>query len=125
MNIKYCLFCLLLTAGGVVAGTAADKSTAKSIRLPADNTMAELKPDPGVETVRANCVACHSTDYVVRQPGSDAKRWDQEVRKMITAFGAPITEPDAKIIVKYLASAYGPLSKVESSPQKGHSDPLK
>jgi len=80
----------------------------KSITLPGDNAMAELKPGPGVEAVRANCVACHSTDYIVRQPGSEAKKWEAEVKKMISVFGAPINEADAKVIVGYLSSEYGP-----------------
>jgi mono/diheme cytochrome c family protein len=80
----------------------------RSIELPGDNAMAELKPGPGVEVARANCVACHSTDYIVRQPGSDAKRWEGEVKKMISVYGAPIDEVDAKVIVQYLATAYGP-----------------
>jgi len=80
----------------------------RSITLPPDNAMAELKAGPGVETARANCVACHSTDYIVRQPGSDAKRWEGEVKKMVTVYGAPISEANTKIIVEYLASAYGP-----------------
>jgi mono/diheme cytochrome c family protein len=81
----------------------------RSIELPPDNAMAELRAGPGVETARANCVACHSTDYIVRQPGGDAKRWEGEVKKMITVFGAPIREADAKTIVDYLAAAYGPV----------------
>lgn len=80
----------------------------KSITLPGENPMAQLKPGAGVEVVRSNCVACHSTDYIVRQPGSDAKQWQAEVKKMIAVFGAPITDADAKVIVDYLASAYGP-----------------
>ena len=37
----------------------------------------------------------------------DAKRWEAEVNKMITVFGAPIGPDDARIIVEYLALAYG------------------
>ncbi len=69
--------------------------------------MAELKPGPNVEIVRRNCVACHSTDYIVLQPHGDAKHWETEVKKMITVFGAPISEADTKAIVEYLATAYG------------------
>lgn len=85
--------------------TAADQP--KSINLPADNAMAELKPGPNVDIVRANCVACHSTDYIVLQPRGDAKHWEGEVQKMIKVFGAPISEADAKLMVEYLAGAYG------------------
>jgi len=70
--------------------------------------MAELKPGPGVEVARANCVACHSTDYIVRQPRSDAKRWEGEVKKMVSVYGASISGADTKVIVDYLAAVYGP-----------------
>lgn len=99
---------LCLVLGVALAAGAKEKSTRKSIELPADNALANLKPGPGVEIVRANCVACHSTDYIVRQPGGDAKRWQAEVEKMIKVFGAPVSRSDAKAIVEYLASAYPP-----------------
>ena len=97
----------------------------RSIELPPDNPMAELKAGPGVETARANCVACHSTDYIVRQPGSDAKRWEGEVKKMITVYGTPISEADAKAIVNYLAAAYGPAQTNAGKPAKAEVGPPK
>ncbi len=98
---------LLIPGIALVLGASAFPQV-RSIELPADNAMAELKPGPGVGVVRAQCVACHSTDYIVRQPRSDAKRWESEVKKMISVYGAPIGDADAKVIVEYLAAAYGP-----------------
>lgn len=95
----------------------------KSIRLPDDNALATLKLGAGVEVVRSNCVACHSTDYIVLQPRVDAKQWGAEVKKMITVFGAPISEPDAKVIVEYLSSAYGAPAK--TAPAAGVPNPAK
>ena len=89
----------MLIAGIALVLGASVFPQVRSIELPADNAMAELKPGPGVEVVRANCIACHSTDYIVRQPRSDAKRWEGEVKKMISVYGAPISEADAKVIV--------------------------
>jgi sulfite dehydrogenase (cytochrome) subunit B len=80
----------------------------KSITLPDDNSMAQLKAGRNVEVTRNKCISCHSTDYIVRQPGSDAKKWEAEVMKMIKVFGAPISEADAKAIIDYLATSYGP-----------------
>ena len=101
----------IVAALAIAATALGDK---KSITLPGDNAMAELKPGPGVDVVRANCVACHSTDYIARQPDSEAKKWEAEVKKMISVFGAPISEADTKVIVDYLSSAYGPQgSRVE------------
>jgi cytochrome c5 len=80
----------------------------KTITLPLDNAMATLAPGPGMEVTRANCGICHSTDYIVRQPRGDAKQWGPEVAKMVKVFGAPISPENEKIIVEYLATAYGP-----------------
>jgi hypothetical protein len=74
----------------------------------ADEQPIELKRAPGVERVEANCSACHSLDYVaMNSPFLNAASWQAEVNKMINAFGAPIDEADAKIIVEYLVKNYG------------------
>ncbi len=109
---------VVLALGVACAGFTAEKPAPKSIELPGDNAMAELKPGLGVEAARANCVACHSTDYIVRQPRGDAKWWGGEVKKMIVVYGAPIPDTDAKVIVEYLAVAYGPASKLPYPAQK-------
>ncbi len=108
---------VLLAVAGLLTGSGGQQAR-KSIDLPADNRMGELKPGPSVEKAQANCVACHSTDYIVRQPASDQKHWEQEVRKMIEVFGAPISDADAREIVRYLASAYGPAPSIPR-PQPG------
>src|SRR5919109_2974333 len=79
-----------------------------SITLPPDNPYAELKPGPGVEVTHTACMLCHSTDYIVMQPRGGVAQWQAVVTKMMKVFGAPISEPDARTIVEYLARAYGP-----------------
>ena len=79
----------------------------KAITLPPDNPMASLAPGPGMETARAACGLCHSTDYIVRQPPSTAQQWQAEVTKMIKVFGAPVSPENGTTIAAYLASAYG------------------
>jgi sulfite dehydrogenase (cytochrome) subunit B len=67
-----------------------------------------LKEAPGVDKVRANCVACHSLDYVaLNSPFLDHKGWEATVAKMNKAFGAPIKPEDAGPIADYLARNYG------------------
>lgn len=109
--------CLVLMLALSASAGAADK-TGKSIKLPDDNAMANLKPGPGARTTRANCAICHSTDYIVRQPGSDAGQWEGEVKKMVKVFGAPVSDEDVKVIAEYLASAYGPQAKTKTIPPK-------
>jgi len=80
----------------------------KTITLPPDNALATLASGPGMEITRDNCVSCHSTDYIVRQPRGDVKQWQAVVTKMVKVFGAPIAPENEKTIAEYLSSAYGP-----------------
>ncbi|MFB3923516.1 MAG: cytochrome c [Terriglobia bacterium] len=91
----------------VIAALAQKTPSVKTIELPDDNAVAKLQPGAGADTTEANCMGCHSTDYIVRQPGSNAEQWQAEVNKMIKTYGAPISEEDAKVITDYLASVYG------------------
>jgi mono/diheme cytochrome c family protein len=68
----------------------------------------DLKDGPGRAQVEANCGSCHSLDYIpLNSPFLDGGGWNAEVTKMIKAFGAPISEADAKVIADYLAANYG------------------
>jgi hypothetical protein len=68
---------------------------------------ARLLPGPDVETAEANCVVCHSVDYVkIQPPGKGRGFWTAEVTKMIKVFGAPIGQEDAAKIIGYLAATY-------------------
>ena len=67
-----------------------------------------LKDGPGRQLVEANCVMCHSLDYIpMNSPFLDRKGWEASVTKMIKVMGAPIAEADAQKIADYLAGQYG------------------
>lgn len=79
-----------------------------AVAAAADEATIELRPGAGREQVEGNCAACHSLAYIeMNSPFLDAAGWRAEVAKMIKAYGAPITEPDAKAIADYLAKHYG------------------
>jgi sulfite dehydrogenase (cytochrome) subunit B len=100
----------ILIIGAVIVSTLALAAAAeeKSITLPPDHDYARLAPGPGSEVAQRQCLFCHSTDYIVMQPRGDARQWQAVVIKMISVYGAPINEADAKAITEYLAAAYGP-----------------
>jgi len=79
-----------------------------------------LKPGPGLDKVESNCGVCHSLDYIqMNSPFLNAAGWNAEVTRMIEAFGAPINDADAKVIVDYLARNYGTRSQEAiSSPRR-------
>ena len=74
----------------------------------AQESQLRLRDGPGRQLVEANCVMCHSLDYIpMNSPFLDRKGWEASVNKMIKVMGAPIAEPDAQKIADYLAGQYG------------------
>lgn len=89
------------------------KTSALLLALFASPLMAEegtvrLRDGEGRQLVEANCVMCHSLDYIqMNSPFLDRKGWEASVNKMIKVMGAPVAEADAKAIVDYLSAQYG------------------
>lgn len=68
---------------------------------------ATLRAGLGKETAQKNCVACHSVDYIERQPPKMGRAaWEGVVKKMIASYHAQIDEAEAAAIVDYLAATY-------------------
>ncbi|MEW6132543.1 MAG: cytochrome c [Pseudomonadota bacterium] len=87
------------------AARTADMSAVVTIDLPGET--AELKPGPGREAALANCMICHSVDYIYMQPPQTRDQWKASVVKMQKTFGAPIKDEDIDAIVGYLMSQNG------------------
>jgi sulfite dehydrogenase (cytochrome) subunit B len=103
MQPRTLLALAFLAAFGLAAGHAAPVA----YKLP-DETAA-FKPGANLETVKNNCTACHSADYVKTQPrGEKFKKdfWAAEVTKMIKVYGAQIEAADVGKIVDYLSANY-------------------
>ncbi len=96
----------ILGAAMLAAAGAAGAGEKVSIDLPQD--LRPFAPGPGVDVVQRDCAACHAPDYVIMQPRGDAKQWEGVVTKMRKVFGANISDADAKTIVEYLTTHYGP-----------------
>jgi mono/diheme cytochrome c family protein len=74
----------------------------------ADEQPVDLKPGAGQDIVQNECNVCHSLDYIrMNSPFLTADGWKAEVTKMRAAFGAPINDADADVIIKYLSTNYG------------------
>lgn len=94
------LLALILT-GAHRTGFAQDSGT-RSITLPADPI--GFQPGPGSQLVSALCLICHSAEYVYMQPPHPPDEWARIVKKMRSAFGCPIEDPQIEPIVEYLVS---------------------
>ncbi len=78
---------------------------AERFELPPET--ATFKPGPGVEAVKAQCLVCHSADYVSTQPRLPRAFWKANVQKMKEKFGALIPADQVDTLVEYLATTYG------------------
>src|SRR5205814_1706122 len=74
---------------------------------------------PGRDEFMRTCVSCHSARYVTMQPPFPRRQWEQTVRKMITAYGAPVDEFQVGKITDYLyaidGDGPGPLTRDSSA----------
>ena len=66
-----------------------------------------FKPGPGADLAQANCIICHSVEYVTTQPPMPRKFWEASVKKMREKYGAPVTEDIVPKLVDYLTATYG------------------
>ncbi len=75
------------------------------IKLP--DYSAEVPKGPNMQVYENNCLICHSARYVTTQPGFSRETWEKEVKKMVDAYGANISEADQRKIVEYLVAIRG------------------
>jgi len=93
---------LALTLAAVPAAHALD------IQLPPETASYQSSELPGYRLVQQNCMTCHAAQYVTSQPHTLGRAyWDATVKKMKTAFGAPLRDEDIPVIADYLVKTYG------------------
>ena len=92
----------------VMAAATSAWAVTKVIQLPPDSEQLRASPLPGYAKAQANCVACHSAEYMVYQPPTAARGyWENMVKRMKLVFKAPIADEDMPVIVDYLVKTYG------------------
>ena len=104
MNLKT----LLAAAAAALALAVSSQALSKSIQLPPDGVQLKTSSLPGYAKAQAQCVACHSAEYMVYQPPTAPRPyWDAMVKRMKAVFKAPLDDADVPAIVDYLVKTYG------------------
>jgi len=67
----------------------------------------EIIQGPNVQVYEKDCLICHTARYVSMQPRFSKAVWQSEVKKMVDAYGAPVSEADQALIVEYLVAVKG------------------
>lgn len=97
---------VLMVAG--LAAAASVSAAKKNFVPPPDGMQLTESSLPGYAKARANCVTCHSAEYMRYQPPTAARPyWENMVKRMKAVFNAPIDDADVPEIVDYLVKTYG------------------
>ena len=89
------------------AGWAQNLPALKSVKVDLPAGDSQFPGGAEADAINNNCLACHSADMVLNQAALPKATWEAEVRKMITAYKAPIDDADVAPIVAYLAKIKG------------------
>ena len=104
---------LIATQLSALAMVAAE---VRSIELPPESVT--LKQEPGADLVAAQCLTCHSSEYLSTQPRLPRTYWKGAVEKMQQKFGAPIAAEQVEPLVNYLVKAYGIVTPTAVEPRR-------
>jgi cytochrome c551/c552 len=107
-----------LSLAALLAVSLSTATLALDIQLPPETTA--FKQDSGAEIANAQCLICHSVEYVTMQPPMPLPFWKSSIQKMQQKYGAPIPDADVAALAEYLARNYGVFTNqasARSSPQ--------
>jgi mono/diheme cytochrome c family protein len=84
---------------------AVEPAAPVAVTLPAGD---DLYPGgEGASLADKNCLGCHSADMVLNQPALPDGTWLTEIKKMQSAYKAPIPDEDIAPLAAYLANQQG------------------
>src|SRR5882724_5487178 len=66
-----------------------------------------FKQDVGAELANAQCLVCHSVEYVSMQPPMTRAFWKSTVQKMQQKYGAAVADKQVDPLADYLTRNYG------------------
>ena len=102
---------LFLTASAQQGATPAKSANKNVHQIDLPDLPPKLPAGPHADTFENRCTLCHSARYVAMQPRFPKAVWEKEVKKMVDAYGAPITTEEQVQIVEYLVAIKGPQEK--------------
>jgi len=94
-----------LAAIGAGALTFFASGAPVTIQLPGE--VAVFRQDIGSEIANAQCLVCHSVEYVTTQPPLPQSFWKSSIQKMQQRYGATIPDAQVEPLAEYLTRNYG------------------
>ena len=82
-------------------------TTAATLKIDLPLERETFPPGAGSELANAQCLICHSADYVKIQPSLSRAFWKASVQKMQQKYGAEIPVDQVEPLASYLAKTFG------------------
>ena len=96
-------------------------ATGEPLKIELPPETGSFKPAAGVEIANAQCLVCHSVEYVTTQPPFPRTFWAASVKKMREKYDAQIPDAQVEPVLDYLVENYG--VKTNSAPALAASSP--
>ena len=68
---------------------------------------ASFRTAPGAEVAMAQCLQCHSAEYITSQPPLGRDAWKASIAKMRAKYGAAVSPEAEAVLLEYLVGTYG------------------
>ncbi len=97
----------LATLANRLAPAAPTAQTWTKVDVEFPVSQVSFPPGKGAEIANGQCLICHSTGMVLRQPPLSQEEWAGEITKMRSAFGAPMPPDQVEALARYLYGING------------------
>ena len=103
LEMKQMLLSVLAGVLGLLAFTASGEPL--KIVLPPETSA--FRVVPGAEIAMAQCLQCHSAEYITTQPRLGRNAWKASIEKMRAKYGAVVPSETEVALLEYLVGTYG------------------
>ena len=84
-----------------------DSVIAEPVRIVLPAETASFRVGPDAEMAMAQCLQCHSAEYITTQPPLGRDAWMASIQKMRAKYGASISPEAESALLEYLVGNYG------------------
>jgi hypothetical protein len=98
---------LLLSFPAGFLGFLTFSACAEPVKIVLPPETSPFRVVPGAEIAMAQCLQCHSAEYITTQPRLGRNAWKASIEKMRSKYGAVVAPETELALLEYLVGAYG------------------
>ena len=98
---------LLLSLPAGFLGFLAFSACAEPLKIVLPPETSAFRVVSGAEIAMAQCLQCHSAEYITTQPRLGRNAWRASIEKMRSKYGAVVAPETEVALLEYLVGTYG------------------